>query len=603
QRSGLGGITLFAYLGGFASATGMVMIEAMAVATMVSNNILLPAIRKRTQGQHFSAAILLTRWASAGLLILAAWAYGNALGGRYGLVSIGMVSFAAVFQFMPATLGGLFWKGGTRAGAWTGLLLGFGTWLYSLFIPAIVKSYWPNNTFLTEGPWGWSWLRPSTLFGMEGIDPFVLACAASIAFNAMGYVLVSLATEPCRKETADAEEFMRVSLDENAVNMDLMDAEGVLILACGKRSLVEALLSRFMSAAEAKTRTGRIFRDLGIYGEKMTLFHLAEIHARVERDLAATMGAANAYTAVEQAHIFTDGERTLLSSRYADLIARMKISPRDLLRKVNFYQEREQILQQQTALLEKQVAEKSAMLLETSKFAALGQMAGGIAHEINSPLLIISLSGEQLAALARKEAAIPKDTVLTVASRIEQTVRRIARIVQGLRSFARQGSGAEDRKNVSVTKIVEDTLSLCQERFKNHGVKLEIRHQDKNLSLHCNDVQLEQVLLNLLNNAFDATEGLPERWVRLESAGSTGGGALIRITDSGSGIPKHVADRLFTPFFTTKEVGKGTGLGLSISKGIIESHGGSLSVDHSCPNTCFLVTLPPATAQAALRTA
>lgn len=586
-------LTLVAWLGGFASATGMVMIEAMAVATMVSNNVILPMVRKRNIGSSFQKTILFSRWVAAGGLILAAWAYGGALGDRYGLVSIGMISFAATFQFVPVVLGGMFWNKGTRLGAWFGLSSGFFIWAYALFAPAIIKSFWPNHWFLTEGIGGLSWTRPASLLGLEGYDPFVSACAISLLVNLGSYVLGSLMSAPCKAGQAEVDEFMRASVEGGAADSELLGdnhAEAT-VPVLEKKNLVRQILARYMDAASAHRQADEFFEKLGIRGERMTVFHLSEIHAQTERLLAASLGAANAHAILEREEIFTAEERTQLSSHYAGLISQMKISPRDLLRKIDFHKERESLLKQQAAHLERQVEEKSAMLLESSKFVALGQMAGGVAHEINSPLLIISLSNEQISDMASKEEEIPRDKVKTLTARIDQTVHRISRIVQGLKSFARQDRNEPSaRKLVSVEEMVEDALSLCQERFKNHGVKLEVVHQSRALKVHCNDVQMVQVILNLLNNAFDATDKLPDRWVRLETDGNSG--VRIRVTDSGNGIPPEVAAKLFAPFFTTKEVGKGTGLGLSISKGIVENHRGKIEVDANHPNTSFLITLP-----------
>lgn len=133
-------------------------------------------------------------------------------------------------------------------------------------------------------------------------------------------------------------------------------------------------------------------------------------------------------------------------------------------------------------------------------------------------------------------------------------------------------------------------MDLCAERFRNHSVALEVSSLPE-ISIECRSVQLAQVLTNLLNNAFDALILLPRKWVRV---GVEASDDVIRIavTDSGTGIPRHIADKLMLPFFTTKEIGKGTGLGLSISKGIIEDHGGKFWLDRASVNTKFIIELP-----------
>jgi len=171
-----------------------------------------------------------------------------------------------------------------------------------------------------------------------------------------------------------------------------------------------------------------------------------------------------------------------------------------------------------------------------------------------------------------------------------KTVARIGKIVHGLRNFARDGEG-EPFQPAEVFRIVDETMSLCLERFKNHNVKVMISSIPHDLILECRQVQVSQVLLNLLSNAFDAVENQPERWVKLECVDGKDH-IDIRVTDNGPGIDKEVQDKIFQPFFTTKPLGKGTGLGLSIARGIVDSHGGSLQLELNGTSTCFMIRLP-----------
>ncbi len=223
------------------------------------------------------------------------------------------------------------------------------------------------------------------------------------------------------------------------------------------------------------------------------------------------------------------------------------------------------------------------------KMSVLGEMAGGIAHEINNPVAIIYGKARLLTLLADRPDQAKR--VADAAKSIEETAMRIARIVQGLRSFARDGD-RDPFQTVSLAAVVDETLALCETRLKHQGVSVEVRlPEDKALTFDCRPTQISQVLLNLISNANDAISRLTERWIRVEAL-DLGEEIELAVVDSGRGIPPDVAARIFHPFFTTKEVGKGTGLGLSISRGIAETHGGRLSLDTVSGHTRFAMRLP-----------
>lgn len=238
---------------------------------------------------------------------------------------------------------------------------------------------------------------------------------------------------------------------------------------------------------------------------------------------------------------------------------------------------------------EQLIGAQTAKMVASSKLSALGEMAGGIAHEINNPLAIIHARASRLAELA-SSGQPDQELVASFAGQIEATALRISRIIKALRSFARDGE-QDPLQEARVRQLVEETAEMCRERLKSHGIELRIDPIPDSVTLRCRPVQISQVLLNLLNNAHDAVEGLPERWIRVEVSEASDE-IFIRILDSGKGLPPEIANRVFEPFFTTKEFGRGTGLGLSISRGIIESHGGLLEVEERSDRTCFVIQLP-----------
>lgn len=226
-------------------------------------------------------------------------------------------------------------------------------------------------------------------------------------------------------------------------------------------------------------------------------------------------------------------------------------------------------------------------LIQTSKMASLGVMAGGVAHEINNPLAIIMGKADRL--LNAEDSVLTPEYVKGHVVKIEQMTSRIAKIIKGLRSFSRN-SDKDPFSEFTIQSLLDDTLEFCRERFNNHSVKFST-NGDLSPTVLGRPTELSQVILNLLNNAFDAIQDQPQKWIKIESENNLDW-VKIKIIDSGHGIPKEIADRLMEPFFTTKSVGKGTGLGLSISKGIIEDHHGHFYLDSTGSNTCFVIELP-----------
>jgi signal transduction histidine kinase/putative methionine-R-sulfoxide reductase with GAF domain len=233
--------------------------------------------------------------------------------------------------------------------------------------------------------------------------------------------------------------------------------------------------------------------------------------------------------------------------------------------------------------------ETELRLLQASKMSSLGEMSSGIAHEINNPLAIIQGKSNQI---RRILSTHPENSahILKLTEDIDHTVGRISKIVRGLQSFSRDAT-KDPFELKSLKTIIEDTLSFCAIRFKHHDIELKVGPVRDDLTLECRSPQISQVILNLLQNAFDAVEVLNEKWVSI-TVKETHETVQILITDSGHGIPNAIKEKILEPFFTTKDVGKGTGLGLSISSGIIKSHHGSLQIENKSKNTCFVIELP-----------
>lgn len=230
------------------------------------------------------------------------------------------------------------------------------------------------------------------------------------------------------------------------------------------------------------------------------------------------------------------------------------------------------------------IEEQNTKIIASSKMSMLGEMASGIAHEINNPLTVIIGKSQQLIASNNLDESSNLKLL-----KIIETGKRIDRIIKSLKLFSRDSSHEQDVP-LKLSSVLDLTLELCLEKIKFEGITL-IEEIDVDARIMGNPTQISQVLMNIIGNSIDAISFNEERWIKINIT-IVNNNAIIKITDSGKGIPKDVLEKIMIPFFTTKELGKGTGLGLSISKGIIEKHGGRIYYDMNSNNTCFVIEIP-----------
>ena len=240
--------------------------------------------------------------------------------------------------------------------------------------------------------------------------------------------------------------------------------------------------------------------------------------------------------------------------------------------------------------LQAQLDESRMQVVSSARLSALGMMAGGIAHEINNPLGIIHAYASNLLEMAH-DGDLSPPAAEKLCERILETTERIASIVRSLRHMARDGS-ADPLAPASVGHIIEQALDLCRERCRIHSIRLIPATLDPGLRVRCREVQILQLLLNLLQNAFDAiVSANGDKWIAIE-AKVREQLLVLSVIDSGPGIPAELRKRIMEPFFTTKPAGKGTGLGLSISRSIAHDHGGDLRYEDREGHTCFSLIIP-----------
>ncbi|SDI23138.1 diguanylate cyclase (GGDEF) domain-containing protein [Pseudomonas benzenivorans] len=323
-------LALLVFLGGFSAATGMVIVETIALSIMACNDLVMPILLRikalrLAEREDLSGLLLAIRRGTIVLELLLGYAYYRLAGEAYALVSIGLISFAAVAQFAPALLGGIYWKGGTRAGALAGLGGGFLVWAYTLVLPAFARSGWLPMELLEQGPFGIALLRPQSLFGLGGLDEITHAMLWSMFANVGAYLAVSVLSEQSEIEQTQATLFVDVFKHDRG-------AERAWRVS-GSLPDLHALLTRFLGADKAREALTAYARSN--HGEDWPREIDAKLARYVEELLAGVIGAASArvmLASVVEVQLLRDSltglpNRALLLSRLGDALNRCKLEP------------------------------------------------------------------------------------------------------------------------------------------------------------------------------------------------------------------------------------------------------------------------------------
>ena len=569
-------LALFAFVGGLSAATGMVIVEAIAVSTMVCNDLVMPWLLRLRHfqaraGADLTGTLLVIRRAAILLILLLGYLYFHLAGEAYALVSIGLISFAAVAQFAPALLGGMYWKGGTRAGAMAGLLVGFGFWVYTLMLPSLAKSGWLTADFLQLGLWGVVWLKPEAFLGLQGLDNLTHSLVWSLLGNVGAYVGVSLARPPSAAETSQALLFVDV-FNRQA------DARPVFWQGKAQLPALRALMLRFLGATKAE----RLLQGYARSRRVATVDQLvadARLVQFVETQLAGAIGSASARVMVA----------SVVEEEALDLDDVMRIL--DEASQLRAYS---QALEDKSLSLERATQE---LREANDKLKSLDRLKddfmSSVTHELRTPLTSIRAFAE----LMRDDEGMDAEQRQRFLDIIVTETERLTRLVNQVLDMAKIEAGAAEWHNaeVDLTALLQQAASSMAESFREREIALECLWAPAPVMVWGDADRLTQVVLNLLSNA--AKYAPRQLGVVSLALQVRGGEVVVSVRDNGPGVPPDQQAKVFEKF---RQVDGdehyrpgGTGLGLPISREIVQHLGGRLWLE-SQPGqgACFAFALP-----------
>ncbi|MDE2584518.1 MAG: PAS domain S-box protein [Betaproteobacteria bacterium] len=345
-------VAMLAFIGGFAAALGMVIVESLALSLMVANNLLLPLAERLPVLHGLRRRVLMVRWVTVVGILAAAYGFELLAGQSHFLVSMGLISFAGVVQFAPPLLGGLAWRQASRTGALWGLSAGFCLWAYTLFLPAAVESLWPDAALLAAGPFGLEWLRPQALLGVTGLTPLAHGVFWSLLANVALFVLGS-----CWRPARQQEGQVVVELGEDAYSLSSLQSRGPQsISVASKVEALRTVLSDYLPGEKAEAAIWGSLEKLGLGGRsRISHMELARFLSQVEVLLAGAIGTATAHRAMGQAQLLSAGEAAEIERLYGKLLADLNLSPEELRRRVDYYHERHEIMDRHALELSEKV--------------------------------------------------------------------------------------------------------------------------------------------------------------------------------------------------------------------------------------------------------
>ncbi|SHJ47159.1 PAS domain S-box-containing protein [Desulfatibacillum alkenivorans DSM 16219] len=347
-------LVMIVFIGGFSAAMSMIMISAMTMATMITNHLLLPVIEFFGWLGFMRKQILKARWASVALVILLGYSFEASIGHSYTLINMGMISFGAALQFAPPILGGIMWERGNRRGALWGLNIGFATWAYTLLLPSFVRSGWLPVSFLIEGPFGIFLLKPEALLGLSSLSPLTHAVFWTMLLNCSFYIIFSLLHEPADEEARVAQSYVN-ALSPTTLQKALSRSEPTIALEEKSQDILK-LFKRYFYANISRNMLDLCIEQAGLQSrEKINVLEWADLCSRAETLLAGSIGAATAGKVFRQANLYSQNESMELSAIYGKILADLRLTPEDLKEKIDYYKEKESLIQEHAKDLEAKI--------------------------------------------------------------------------------------------------------------------------------------------------------------------------------------------------------------------------------------------------------
>ena len=568
------GLAILAFLGGFSSATSMVIVAALALATMVSNHLILPLILKSQGSKTRSSSDLrtvtkITRRLTIFLILSLGYLYYRLTGGTEALASIGLISFLGVSQIVPPLFGGMIWRGATKKGAVAGVIAGFFIWAYTSFLPSFEGRFILSDYAIENGLFGFWLLKPQALFGVMFEDPLIHAFIWSLGSNCAIFIMVSLATKPSDMERL---QFAVFQAQTTTATRRSLFHEG------GSAHELLALSQRILGQKDGSLFFRKAAQSQGIQKGLPTIS--TDFLESLEKEFASLVGSATAHAML------------------SPFVGRGTLSVSEIIA----------LADEQAALrtYSEALEEKSKELTDTAvllraanmQLVHLGQQRDqfltSVSHELRTPMTSIRSFSEIL----KSEMSESTEKSAKFATIIHDESLRLTKLLDEILdiSFLERGQPVLHIEEISLLEILNRAHAATAALQEEHQARLHLTQKD--VKVTTDPDRLVQPIINLIANAIKHNKSEPpEIWLDIHTD-LTAGTVSIEVQDNGQGIPALDQIDIFEKFATAGTGGRsGVGLGLPISAQLVKLLHGRIETKNNEIGACFTITLPIEIAQ------